>query len=195
MKKTWSVINDTLQPNRRSKPQLECVFGNLIICDTDSIANHFIGYFINISRTLLQQIQPTHSFDHYFHGNATSRFKFHSVNQDYICQLIDNLKNKASYGHDNISNKLIKCAKEELIEPLTLLVNQMLKSGHFPSELKPSKVKPLFKKADSSELFDYHPISLLFSISKIFEYFHNGLTHFLAFRDNQEKLNYRVIRQ
>ena len=25
--------------------------------------------------------------------------------------------------------------------------------------------------------------------------FHNGLTHFLAFRDNQEKLNYRAIRQ
>ena len=24
---------------------------------------------------------------------------------------------------------------------------------------------------------------------------HNGLTHFLAFRDNQEKLNYRAIRQ
>ena len=76
---------------------------------------------------------------------ATSRLKFHSVNQKYIGQLIDNLKNKASYGHDNISNKLIKCAKEVLIEPLTLLVNQMLKSGYFPSELKLSKVKPLFK--------------------------------------------------
>ena len=48
----------------------------------------------------------------------------------------DNLKNKASYGHDNISNILIKRAKEVLIESLTLLVNQILKSGYFPSELK-----------------------------------------------------------
>ena len=68
------------------------------------------------------------------------------------------MKNKGSYGHDNIANELIKCAKEELIEPLTLLVNPMLKSGHFPSELKLSKVNPLFKKGDPSEfiqLVDY----------------------------------------
>ena len=80
------------------------------------------------------------------------------------------MKNKASYRHDNISNKLIKCAKEVLIESLTLLVNQMLKSGHFPSELKLSKVKPLFKKGDPSEFSNYRPISLLSSLPKIFEY-------------------------
>ena len=106
----------------------------------------------------------------YLLGNATSRFKLHSVNQDYIGRLIDNLKNKASYGHDTISNKLINCAKEVLIEPLTLLVNQMLKSGHFFSELKLSEVKPLFKKGDPSEFPNYHPISLLSSLSTIFEY-------------------------
>ena len=36
-------------------------------------------------------------------------------------------------------------------------------------------------------------IHVLFYISSL--RFHNGLTHFLAFRDNQEKLNYRAIRQ
>ena len=48
----------------------------------------------------------------------------------------------------NISNKLIKSAKEVLVEPLTLLVNQMVESGHFPSELKFSRVKPLFENGD-----------------------------------------------
>ena len=46
----------------------------------------------------------------------------------------------------------------------------MLKSGHFPSELKLSKVKPLFKKGDPTEFSNYCPISLLSSLSKIFEY-------------------------
>ena len=170
MRKTWGVINDTLQSNRRSRGQSEFIFGNRIISDSDEIANHFNDYFINISRTLSQQIQPVHSFDHYLNGNVTSKFHFHSVSQDYIGKLIDNLKNKASYGHDNISNILIKRAKEVLIEPLTLLVNQMLKSGHFPSELKISRVKPLFKKGDPSEFSNYRPISLLPSFSKIFEY-------------------------
>ena len=62
MRKTWSVINDTL--HRRSKGQSEFIFGNRIICDSDEIANHFNDYFI--SSTLSQQIQPVHSFDHYF---------------------------------------------------------------------------------------------------------------------------------
>ena len=170
MRKTWGVINDTLQSNRRSKGQSEFIFGNRIIRDSDEIANNFNDYFINISRTLSQQIQPAHSFDHYLNGNVTSKFQFHSFSQDYIGKLIDNLKNKASYGHDNISNILIKRAKEVLIEPLTLLVNQMLKSGHFPSELKISRVKPLFEKGDPSEFSNYRPISLLPSFSKIFEY-------------------------
>ena len=91
-------------------------------------------------------------------------------NKEYISKLIDKLKNKASYGHDNISNKLIKSAKEVLVEPLTLLVNQMLKSGHFPSELNISRVKPLFKNGDPAMFSNYRPISLLPSMSKIFEY-------------------------
>ena len=103
MRKTWGVINDTLQSNRRSRGQSEFIFGNRIISDSDEIANHFNDYFINISRTLSQQIQPVHSFDHYLNGNVTSKFQFHSASQDYIGKLIDNLKNKASYGHDNIS--------------------------------------------------------------------------------------------
>ena len=170
MKKTWGVISDTLKSSDKSKSQVEFIVGNHIVRDTDEIANHFNDYFINISRTLLQQIQPTHSFDHYLNENAASRLQFHPVNKEYISKLIDKLKNKASYGHDNISNKLIKSAKEVLVEPLTLLVNQMLKSGHFPSELKISRVKPLFKNGDPAMFSNYRPISLLPSMSKIFEY-------------------------
>ena len=41
-------------------------------------------------------------------------FKFQPVDQIHISQLIDKLKDKASYGHDNTSTKLIKSAKEFL---------------------------------------------------------------------------------
>ena len=44
---------------------VEFIVGNHIIPDTDEIANHINDYFINISLTLLQQIQSTHSFNHY----------------------------------------------------------------------------------------------------------------------------------
>ena len=125
MKKTWGVISDTLKSSDKLKSKVEFIVGNHIIRDTDEIANHFNDYFINISRTLKQQIQPIYSFDHYLNENAASRLQFHSISKEYISKLIDKFKKtQASYWHDNISNKLIKSAKEEvLIEPLTLLVN------------------------------------------------------------------------
>ena len=46
----------------------------------------------------------------------------------------------------------------------------MLNSGQFPSELKISRVKPLFKNGYPALFTNYCPISLLPSRSKIFEY-------------------------
>ena len=107
MKKTWGVISDTLKRNRKSKSQAEFIYENHVIRDTDEIANHFNDYFINIACTLSQQIQPTHSFNNYLNNNSMLRFKFQPVDQNHSSQLIDKLKNKASYGHNNISTKLI----------------------------------------------------------------------------------------
>ena len=55
----------------------------------------------------------------------------------------------------------------------------MLNSGQFPLELKISRVKPLFKNGDPALFTNYRPISLLPSMSKIFEYviFHQLLDY------------------
>ena len=97
-------------------------------------------------------------------------FHFNLVNKINVLQLINKLKNKTSYGHDSVSNKLLKLSKDILVKPLTLLINQTLSSGIFPSQLKISRVKPLFKSGDKSKFSNYRPISLLPSLSKIFEY-------------------------
>ena len=69
-----------------------------------------------------------------------------------------------------ISKKLIKLAKGVLTQPLTLISNQILRTGIFPKELKISRVKPLFKSGDPLQFNNYRPVSLLPSLSKIFEH-------------------------
>ena len=79
--------------------------------------------------------------------------------------------------------KFRKANKNEIANPLTLIINQMLKTGMFPNAFKKSNITPLFKKGDSSLLTNYRPISLLPTMFKIFkrmihsqlyEYFNNN---------------------
>ena len=62
-----------------------------------------------------------------------------------------------------------KIIKFEICKPLTLIINQTLSTGIFPDTLKIAKVIPLYKKGDKALLENYRPISVLPSISKIFE--------------------------
>ena len=65
---------------------------------------------------------------------------------------------------------MLKKAHDPLIQPLTLLINQTLSTGIFPNALKISRIKPLFKQGKSFLFTNYRPISLLPSMSKIYEY-------------------------
>ena len=97
-----------------------------------------------------------------------------------VAKIINQLKNKSSYGHDGISNILIKQSQQCLTKSLTLIINQCLRSGCFPYQLKLSKVRPVYKSSDTKMFNNYRPISLLPSMSKIFEYviFHQTMAYF-----------------
>lgn len=181
IKKTWSIIKESLNNNSTNKePITEFVFDNITIKDSDQIANKFNEYFISIGRTLAESITSPHQFSDFLNSEINSRFTFNTVDEHQISEIINKLKNKSSYGHDNISNKLLKHSRDILIKPLTLLINQTLTTGEFPSELKISRVKPLYKSGDVSQFSNYRPISLLPSISKIYErvIFDQILTYF-----------------
>ena len=117
-----------------------------------------------------EQIHVTRSSDEYPSNRTNTIFNFTEVHEESIDSIIKNVKSKSRTGYDNISNKLVKSAKDVLIKPLTLLINQIIYTGEFPKQLKIAKVKPLFKKGNQSSFGNYRPISLLPFISKIFEH-------------------------
>ena len=53
---------------------------------------------------------------------------------------------------------MIKKIHEPRIKPLTLLINQPLSTGVLPSDLKISRVKPLFKRGNAVLFSNYRPI-------------------------------------
>ena len=76
------------------------------------------------------------------------------------------MNNKSSRGHDSISNKLIKSSQHILCKPLTPNINQMIHTNIYPNSQKIAKI---FKKGDKLLFSNYRPISLLPSLSQIFE--------------------------
>ena len=68
-----------------------------------------------------------------------------------------------------IKAEILKENAEHLADPITYLFNKSLNSGIFPSAFKIAKVKPLHKSGDKNNVNNYRPISLLSSLSKVFE--------------------------
>ena len=193
IKKTWETIRNVINSdtNNKSFPKYFNI-DDIPINDSKEIANHFNKYFIEIGPRLAREIP--HITDMQFHDYLgyppNCNLIFQNITESEVLKVIDSLKPKTSYGIDSISNKLLKLIKLEIIEPLTLIINQTLDTGSFPNKLKISKVQPVYKKGDIHSLENYRPISLLPSVSKVFEkIIHNQLfNHFTQnnlFIDNQ----------
>jgi hypothetical protein len=68
-----------------------------------------------------------------------------------------------------ISSWILKVSTPYVLSPLTYIFNKILQTGTFPDRLKFSKVKPLYKNGDKTELCNYRPILLLPTFYKIIE--------------------------
>jgi hypothetical protein len=183
-KKTWNTIKEILNKNK-NKEELPNYFiaDDTPVSDRKTIADKFNKFFINIGPELSSKItcNTTKSFTNYLTNPSPIDFSFSSVNSDTIKQIINKLKPKTTSGFDKLSNKLLKEIKDEIAEPLSLIINQSINNGIFPDKLKIAKVIPIYKKGENNRFDNYRPISILPSVSKVFErVIHNQLHTFLT---------------
>ena len=173
MKKTWNLINETMGRHKKeSKLPTSVIYENKTVTDPAEIACAFNDYFSKIGSTVSDNIEDNTdniTYKSYLDTRSAVNCTFKKVTVDEIIIIINKMDNKSSSGYDAISNKILKHIKHEICAELTLIINQMLDTGIFPSSLKLSKIIPLYKKGDINSLNNYRPISLLPTLSKIFE--------------------------
>jgi hypothetical protein len=87
-----------------------------------------------------------------------------------VKKLLLNLDTSKQGGEDGLSNRMLKMVAASLDVPLSRLFNLFLSSGHFPAGWKLGIVIPIFKnKGSKCSPDNYRPVTLLNSLSKIFE--------------------------
>ena len=127
-------------------------------------------------------------FNNYFHSTFTASdytlpsihelpsppSQLSSVNLDpfkrfNIYTLLSNLDPTKACGSDELDAKLLKFCSVSLYEPISHTFNISLQCSVFPQEWKTHKICPIPKKGDLSNVQNYRPISLLCTMSKVFE--------------------------
>ena len=157
--------------NKKSEFPKYFLKDNTIITEEKDIAECFNNFFINIGPDLSNKIKNPQGkcYTDFLMKHVTSSFEFKRVTENDILKIIQKLKPKSSFGHDGLSTILLKFIATDIISVLTLIINQSLVTGIFPDKLKIAKIKPIFKKDNPHLPDNYRPISLLPSISKVFE--------------------------
>lgn len=173
IKQTWATISNIISRSKRDKSKInELLIDGRKITDEKLMAEKFNNFFVNIGPKLVDENKNKNS-DVSYHSFLNNRvfcsFHFTLITESDISKTIKSLQNKTSSGHDGISVKLLKLLAPGLSKSLTLIINQSLLTGIFPNKLKIAKVIPLYKKGDHNIIGNYRPISLLPSISKVFE--------------------------
>ncbi|KAG7305187.1 hypothetical protein JYU34_009224 [Plutella xylostella] len=175
---TWQIINDS--KNNFPKEPIHSILNNdKLITDPQEIADAFNDFFID--QTSIDSNIKNDPGPGLINIESSINSMFMTPAQAIdILKIIKNMKNTNSVGYDDISTKVLKSVAEIIAPVLAYIVNLCIDSGIFPTKLKPTVVKPLFKKEDRQQLKYYRPIALISVISKIFEkYFYNIIYSFL----------------
>ena len=105
----------------------------------------------------------------FFLNQHRHHFCFNPTNPTEIVNITKYIKSSRAQGHDKISSSLLKQIIHPIASPLNHIFNLSIATGVVPKSLKMAKGNSVFKKEDPHEMYNYRPISILPSISKILE--------------------------
>ena len=97
--------------------------------------------------------------------------------EEEVYKLLCSLDTSKSNGDDDISDVMLRNTARSITEAVTKIFNISIFLGELPDEWKVSRVTPIPKNGDRTNLSNYRPISLLSILSKLLEKTHGTTTY------------------
>lgn len=140
------------------------------VTNPTELAEEFNHHFATIGTKLASEIPESASTSYHNYLTGTNkRFEFHPTTPNHVLSLLNTLDKSKAAGLDDISARLIRECADLICSPLCVIFNQSLRLGIFPDDWKNARVTPLFKQGEQNDLNNYHPISVISVVAKVFE--------------------------
>ena len=189
-KKFWKTVKPFFSDKLQSKNKIVLIEDETIISKDVEVAETMNEFFVSVTDSLginensgyenaTEGIadpidKAVHKFSNHpsilkineQYQNAGS-FHFQKVTPDVVDNEVRNLNHKKATTHKNIPPKILK--SNICVEPLTQIFNDCIENSSFPDELKCADVTSLPKNGPSNSRTNFRPISVLPTVSKLFE--------------------------
>jgi hypothetical protein len=167
-KRMWKLINNEMGNTKKLIDNTEMKHGSDLITNPQLISDKFNSFFMDTIAELKSRIKPSNP------DYASLNYNFNSIYLSPITEhevegVIKMLKNSYLTGYDEFPEIVIKHCDQYIIKPLVYIFNLSFQCGTFPDMLKISKIKPIPKGGNKSDIQNYRPISILSVFSKILE--------------------------
>ena len=159
-KEVWKVINSILHPSPKPLHADPDSFNKLFITTNErtlGTKSDKRSDLIDLVNSLTEHPRTMHPFD------------LHCVSQKEVEKEIDKLRSDTSTGIDQIPVKFVKLAKDHISAPLTHIINRCIATSSFPKPWKMARISPIPKVDEPLSDADYRPVSILPTLSKVFE--------------------------
>ncbi len=160
----WTLMKKLLGNKFNSHiPTIECN-GSIASNDSEK-ANLFLKSFLTkFSRNLDINYSPD------FPLKTQASLSSITVTRDLVRKLINDLDPSKGGGDDGITNRMLKLAQPSIDKPLCNLFKILIECSIFPDCWKTGTILPIFKnKGLKTSISNYRPVTLLNSLSKLFE--------------------------
>jgi hypothetical protein len=147
--------------------------GERSLNNPDEIVNALNQHFVNISNKINRVDFKAENFidlkNQLNEKLGSLEFDINFITPFEVSKIIHHLHANKSTGLDGISPKIIKICKDVISPILANIINLCISQGIFPDIFKFARVIPIHKGSDKDDPSNYRPISILPTLSKIFE--------------------------
>ena len=167
-KKSWSILHSLLGTKNKNN-SVDKIFADAK-SDSDrvKIVNRFNDFFTSIGNTLAQQMSNTPNPPTFPNDHVRQSFFIFPPSCDEVYKIIMNLKT-TSTSLDELPVKLFKKFAHIFTIPITLMIENSIQQGVFPSVLKIARITPIHKEESFTEPCNFRPISSLPYLRKVYE--------------------------